>query len=74
MTTGFCPERAECDTVAALLPISSLAITLGDNIGTFRFEQAFSNRLAPLIGASVARSLVAAAVVPMLRLDGKSAR
>jgi MFS family permease len=71
LAADFCPKRSEGFTFAALMSITNLAMTFGDNVGSFLFEHVFANRLAPLILASAAGTLIAAPFVPMLRLGGK---
>jgi hypothetical protein len=70
LAADFCPKRSEGFTFAALMSITNLATTLGDNFGSFLFEHVFANHLGPLILASAAGTLVAAPFVPLLRLGG----
>lgn len=71
LAADFCPKRSEGFTFAALMSVTNLAMSVGDNLGSFLFEHAFSNRLAPLILASALGTLIAAPFVPILRLGGK---
>lgn len=71
LAADFCPKRSEGFTFAALLSITNLAMSLGDNLGSFLFEHAFASRLAPLILTSAAATLVATPFVPLLRLGDK---
>ena len=71
LAADFCPKRSEGFTFAALMSVTNLAMSVGDNAGSFLFEHAFSNRLTPLILVSAACTLVAAPFVPILRLGGK---
>jgi len=71
LAADFCPPRSEGFTFAALLSLSNLAMSLGDNIGSLLFEHVFANHLAPLILVSAAGTAIAAPFVPLLRLGGK---
>jgi len=71
LAADFCPERSEGFTFAALLSITNLAMSLGDNIGSLLFEHVFAGRLAPLILVSAAATAIIAVLVPLLRLGGK---
>jgi MFS family permease len=71
LAADFCPPRSEGFTFAALLSVTNLAASLGDNIGSFLFEHVFAGHLAPLILVSAAGTAVAAPFVPLLRLGGK---
>jgi MFS family permease len=71
LAADFCPPRSEGFTFAALLSLTNLAMSLGDNIGSFLFEHVFAGRLAPLILVSAAGTAIAAPFVPLLRLGGK---
>jgi MFS family permease len=68
LAADFCPERSEGFTFAALLSITNLAMSLGDNVGSLLFEHVFAGRLAPLILVSAAGTAIAAPFVPLLRL------
>jgi MFS family permease len=71
LAADFCPPRSEGFTFAALLSLTNLAMSLGDNIGSLLFEHVFAGHLAPLILASAAGTAIAAPFVPLLRLGGK---
>jgi MFS family permease len=71
LAADFCPERSEGFTFAALLSITNLAMSLGDNVGSLLFEHVFAGRLAPLILVSAAGTAIAAPFVPLLRLGSK---
>jgi MFS family permease len=71
LAADFCPPRSEGFTFAALLSVTNLAASLGDNIGSFLFEHVFAGHLAPLILVSAAGTAIAAPFVPLLRLGGK---
>ncbi|HEV8030547.1 MAG TPA: MFS transporter [Stellaceae bacterium] len=71
LAADFCPKRSEGFTFAALLSITNLAMSLGDNLGSFLFEHVFASRLSPLILVSAAATAIAAPFVPLLRLGGK---
>ena len=71
LAADFCPKRSEGFTFAALLSITNLAMSLGDNLGSFLFEHVFASRLSPLILVSAAVTAIAAPFVPLLRLGGK---
>jgi MFS family permease len=71
LAADFCPPRSEGFTFAALLSLTNLAMSLGDNIGSFLFEHVFAGHLAPLILVSAAGTAIAAPFVPLLRLGGK---
>jgi MFS family permease len=71
LAADFCPPRSEGFTFAALLSLTNLAMSLGDNIGSLLFEHVFAGHLAPLILVSAAGTAIAAPFVPLLRLGGK---
>jgi MFS family permease len=71
LAADFCPPRSEGFTFAALLSVTNLAASLGDNIGSLLFEHVFAGHLAPLILVSAAGTAIAAPFVPLLRLGGK---
>jgi hypothetical protein len=69
---GWTPLQVTAALAVLNLPwVINLAMTFGDNVGSFLFEHVFASRLAPLILASAAGTLIAAPFVPMLRLGGK---
>jgi len=71
LAADFCPQRSEGFTFAALLSLTNLAMSLGDNIGSLLYEHVFAGRLAPLILVSAAATGIIAAFVPLLRLGAK---
>jgi MFS family permease len=71
LAADFCPPRAEGFTFAALLSLTNLAMSLGDNVGSLLFEHVFASHLAPLILVSAAATAIIAIFVPLLRLGGK---
>jgi len=71
LAADFCPQRSEGFTFAALLSLTNLAMSLGDNIGSLLYEHVFAGRLAPLILVSAAATAIIAVFVPLLRLGGK---
>ncbi|HTV46019.1 MAG TPA: MFS transporter [Stellaceae bacterium] len=73
LAADYCPERAEGFAFAALMSLLNLSSTLSGNIGSFLYEHAFHNRLAPLIVVSAASTAVILALVPLLRLGSKVA-
>ena len=71
LAADFCPQRSEGFTFAALLSLTNLAMSLGDNNGSLLYEHVFAGRLAPLILVSAAATAIIAVFVPLLRLGGK---
>ncbi len=71
LAADFCPKRAEGFAFAALMSILNLSSALSDNLGSFLYEHAFHNRLAPLIIVSSASTAVIFLLVPLLRLGDK---
>ncbi|MGH7045078.1 MAG: MFS transporter [Stellaceae bacterium] len=72
LAADYCPERAEGFAFAALMSLLNLSSTLSGNIGSFLYEHAFHNRLAPLILVSAASTAVILVLVPLLRLGNKA--
>jgi MFS family permease len=71
LAADFCPERAEGFAFAALMSLLNLSSALSNNIGSFLYEHAFHNRLAPLIIVSAASTAVIFLFVPLLQLGDK---
>ena len=72
LAADYCPKRSEGFAFAGLMSIMNLADVFSNNVGAFLYEHVFDNRLGPLIVVSAATTAVAAVLVPLLRLDGKS--
>ncbi len=72
LAADYCPKRSEGFAFAGLMSIMNLADVFSNNIGAFLYERVFDSRLGPLIIVSAATTAFAAALVPLLRLDGKS--
>ena len=73
LAADFCPKRAEGFAFAALMSLLNLSSTLSNNLGSFLYEHAFHNRLAPLIIVSAASTAAIFFLVPLLRLGDKPA-
>ena len=71
LAADFCPKRAEGFAFAALMSLLNLASAVSNNLGSFLYEHAFHNRLAPLIVVSAAATAVIFLFVPLLRLGDK---
>ena len=71
LAADYCPKGAEGFAFAALMSLLNLSSALSSNIGSFLYERAFHNRLAPLILVSAASTAVIFVLVPLLRLGGK---
>jgi MFS family permease len=71
LAADFCPKRAEGFAFAALMSLLNLSSALSNIIGSFLYEHAFHNRLAPLIIVSAASTAVIFLFVPLLRLGDK---
>jgi MFS family permease len=72
LAADYCPKRSEGFAFAGLMSIMNLADVFSNNIGAFLYEHVFDSRLGPLIVVSAATTALAALLVPLLRLDGKS--
>jgi MFS family permease len=73
LAADYCPKRAEGFAFALLMSILNLSSAASNNIGSFLYEHAFHNRLAPLIVVSAAATAAIFVLVPLLRLGGKPA-
>jgi MFS family permease len=71
LAADFSPKRAEGFAFAALMSILNLSSALSNNLGSFLYEHAFHNRLAPLIIVSAASTAVIFLFIPLLRLGDK---
>jgi MFS family permease len=71
LAADFCPKRAEGFAFAVLMSILNLSSTASNNLGSFLYEHAFHNRLAPLIIVSAAATAAIFLFVPLLRLGDK---
>jgi MFS family permease len=71
LAADFCPKRAEGFAFAALMSLLNLSSATSNNLGSFLYEHAFHNRLAPLIIVSAASTAVIFLLVPLLRLGDK---
>lgn len=73
LAADYCPKRSEGFAFAGLMSIMNLAELLSSNVGAFLYEHVFHNQLAPLIVVSAATTAFAAVLVPLLRLEDRSA-
>jgi MFS family permease len=73
LAADYCPRRAEGFAFAGLMSIMNLADLLSSNVGAFLYERVFNNQLGPLIVVSAATTALAAVLVPLLRLENRSA-
>jgi MFS family permease len=73
LAADYCPKRAEGFAFALLMSILNLASAASDNIGSYLYEHAFHNHLAPLIVVSAAATAAIFLLVPLLRLGDKAA-
>ena len=71
LAADYCPKRSEGFAFAVLMSVTNLASALSDNVGSFLYERAFENRLAPLIIVSAAFTAFAWLLIPLLRLGDK---
>ncbi len=71
LAADYCPKRAEGFAFAALMSLLNLSSAVSNNLGSFLYEHAFHNRLAPLIVVSAASTAVILLLVPLLRLGNK---
>jgi predicted MFS family arabinose efflux permease len=71
LAADYCPRRAEGFAFAALMSLLNLSSALSNNLGSFLYEHAFHNQLAPLIIVSAAATAVIFLFVPLLRLGDK---
>jgi MFS family permease len=71
LAADYCPKRAEGFAFAALMSLLNLSSAVSNNLGSYLYEHAFHNRLAPLIGVSAASTAVILVLVPLLRLGDK---
>ncbi len=71
LAADYCPKRAEGFAFAALMSLLNLSSAVSNNLGSFLYEHAFHNRLAPLIVVSAASTAVILVLVPLLRLGDK---
>lgn len=71
LAADYCPKRAEGFAFAALMSLLNLSSAASNNLGSFLYEHAFHNRLAPLIIVSSASTAVIFLFVPLLRLGDK---
>ncbi|MBV9863007.1 MAG: MFS transporter [Alphaproteobacteria bacterium] len=71
LAADYCPKRSEGFAFAALMSVTNLSAALSDNVGSFLYERAFANRLAPLIIVSAAFTVLALLFIPLLRLGDK---
>src|SRR5258708_4741613 len=70
LAADYCPKRSEGFAFAGLMSISNLADLFSNNVGAYLYEHVFHNQLGPLIVVSAATTALAAALVPLLQLDG----
>ena len=73
LAADYCPKRAEGFAFALLMSLLNLSSAASNNIGSFLYEHAFHNRLAPLIIVSAASTAAIFLLVPLLRLGDKQA-
>ncbi|MGH7029781.1 MAG: MFS transporter, partial [Stellaceae bacterium] len=71
LAADYCPKRAEGFAFAALMSLLNLSSAASSNIGSFLYEHAFHNRIAPLIVVSAASTALILVLVPLLRLGDK---
>ena len=71
LAADFCPKRAEGFAFAALMSVLNLSSALSNNLGSFLYEHAFHNQLAPLIIVSAGSTALILVFVPLLRLGDK---
>jgi len=71
LAADYCPPRAEGFSFAVLMSIINLANTVGDNVGSYLYTNAFQRTLPPLILISAACTAFAFVLVPLLRLGDK---
>ena len=71
IAADFCPKRAEGFAFATLMSVLNLSSALSNNLGSFLYEHAFHNQLAPLIIVSAASTALIFVFVPLLRLGDK---
>src|SRR5581483_428161 len=71
LAADYSPEHAEGFSFALMMSIMNLASTSADNVGSFLFEHAFQNKLAPLILVSAATTAFALVLIPLLHLGDK---
>jgi MFS family permease len=73
LAADFCPKRAEGFAFAALMSLLNLSSALSNNLGSYLYEHAFHNRLAPLIVVSAGSTALILLFIPLLRLGDKRA-
>ena len=71
LAARHCPSGAEGFAFAGLMSVSNLADIFSINTGAWLYEHVFDNRLAPLIVVSAATTVIAALLIPLLRLEGQ---
>jgi predicted MFS family arabinose efflux permease len=71
LAADYCPKRSEGFAFAVLMSVTNLASAASDNAGSFLYEHAFGNRLAPLVLVSAAFTAFAWLLIPLLRLGDK---
>jgi MFS family permease len=71
LAADYCPKRAEGFAFAALMSLLNLSSAASNNLGSYLYEHAFHNRLAPLIIVSAASTAAILVLVPLLRLGDK---
>jgi predicted MFS family arabinose efflux permease len=71
LAADYSPQRAEGFSFALMMSVMNLASSSADNVGSFLFEHAFHNELAPLILVSAATTAFALVLIPLLHLGDK---
>lgn len=69
LAADACPEGAEGFSYAILMSINNLAQPASSNSGAWLYDHAFNHNLTPLIIVSAGVTLLAAFLVPMLKLS-----
>ena len=71
LAADYSPQGAEGFSFALMMSVTNLASSSADNVGSFLFEHAFHNELAPLILVSAATTAFALVLIPLLHLGDK---
>ncbi len=71
LAADYSPQRAEGFSFALMMSLINLATSTADNVGSFLFQHAFHNKLAPLILVSAACTAFALVLIPLLHLGDK---
>jgi predicted MFS family arabinose efflux permease len=71
LAADYSPQHAEGFSFALMMSVMNLASSSADNVGSFLFEHAFHNELAPLILVSAATTAFGLVLIPLLHLGDK---